>query len=372
MYRTTRTLLMSISIALLVVPIGLCSAQNSRGTKPTAGPSAKNNRAKSTRASTPKPSSSSRVSGSFRNLNTAAGNSKNFSIAPPSKLNNSRVKPQTLNRLSKPPSNLNPIARPGFTNKLPANLRPAISGKLPSSVKPGISRLTPGVASKLPSSIRPAAFGELNRVGTLKGIANYKNVLEKAGKKDIKPIKLEKFDPKLNKLIRSTNFQQHASAAAHARHSAIVRLQLHGGCHWWIDFVIGSHWNLHHHGWWDICVTPGYWSCWTPCHYNVVYCPPAVGYARSAWYFGVDCILIPDLAAYGIQEVKLNSPAERAGLKQGDLIVSINGYAIESETVMRDAIQSSGGRLELGVIRDGNEQPVLVEVALQRVLVTSH
>ena len=157
-----------------------------------------------------------------------------------------------------------------------------------------------------------------------------------------------------------------------AKKAAILNLHLHGGCHWWVDMVIGCHWNMHHCGWWDICYTPGYWHCWTPCHYNVIYCPAVAGYASSAWYFGVDCMLIPDLSAYGIQDVKVNSPAERAGLKPGDLIVSINGQAIENETVMRDAIHRSGGYLELGVISEGSEQAVAVQVELQRVLVSSH
>jgi type II secretory pathway component PulC len=54
-------------------------------------------------------------------------------------------------------------------------------------------------------------------------------------------------------------------------------------------------------------------------------------------------------------------------LQQGDLIVSINGLEIADESVLPNAIQTSGGLLNLGVIRDGAEEPVLVQVALRRI-----
>jgi S1-C subfamily serine protease len=82
-------------------------------------------------------------------------------------------------------------------------------------------------------------------------------------------------------------------------------------------------------------------------------------------------MLIPDLASYGIQEVTVNSPADRAGLQPGDMIVSINGLYINDESVLVNAIQSSGGHLVLGVIRDGTEEPVMIEVLLDRVSVIS-
>ena len=66
-----------------------------------------------------------------------------------------------------------------------------------------------------------------------------------------------------------------------------------------------------------------------------------------------------------------NSPAERAGLQAGDMIVSINGYGIDDESVLRKSIQRSGGQLVLGVIREGTEEPVLVDVLLDRVAVVS-
>ena len=170
-------------------------------------------------------------------------------------------------------------------------------------------------------------------------------------------------------VTRAYNLQVTSPLAIKAKHAAMLNLglQRQRHCHWWIDFVIGSHWHWNQYHWWDICHRPGYWHCWTPYHYRVVYCPRVNGYRKSAWYFGVECILIPDLASYGIQAVTANSPADRAGLQPGDMIVTINGFSVEDESVLRNAIQSSGGHLVLEVIRDGTEEPVIVEVALDRV-----
>ena len=78
-------------------------------------------------------------------------------------------------------------------------------------------------------------------------------------------------------------------------------------------------------------------------------------------------MLIPDLESYGIQAVTARSPADRAGLRVGDMIVSINGMSINDESVLRNSIQRSGGQLILGVVREGTEEPVTIEVLLDRV-----
>ena len=78
-------------------------------------------------------------------------------------------------------------------------------------------------------------------------------------------------------------------------------------------------------------------------------------------------MLIPDLESYGIQAVTASSPADRAGLRVGDMIVSINGMSINDESVLRNSIQRSGGQLILGVVREGTEEPVTIEVLLDRV-----
>jgi len=220
------------------------------------------------------------------------------------------------------------------------------------------------VADKGASSL-PA--GKLNGITKLAGIKKFEGLVGQIGDHKVTPIKLGEFDRKFGDILRGADLKMDLVKKQHAKKFAIQKLSLQPHCHWWIDFVIGCNWHWNHCHWWDYCYTPAYWHCWTPCYYNVVYCPPVNGGVSSSWYFGIDCILIPDMTAYGIQAVKPNSPAAFAGLKQGDLIVSINGNGIADESVLSHAIHTSGGLLELGVIRDGSDQPVLVEVALQRI-----
>ncbi len=137
-------------------------------------------------------------------------------------------------------------------------------------------------------------------------------------------------------------------------------------CHWWFDVICGSHW--HHHGCqWDYWCYPVYWKSWTPCNWHVVYCPSTAAYQSVAYYFGVEGVIIPDTAAFGIHEVKPGSPAERYGLQPGMIIVSVNGQAMTSDAVMVGAIQTSGGRLDLEVLAQGSDQPQRMTVILDLV-----
>ena len=157
-----------------------------------------------------------------------------------------------------------------------------------------------------------------------------------------------------------------------SRRMALRNLTLGSRCHWWLDFVVGHCWDTYHCHWWDYCVTPGYWDCWTPCHFRVIHCPPSPGIVATSWYFGIDCILIPDLSAYGIQKVNAGSPGDLAGLVVGDMIVEINGGSITSEFDLSEAITVSDGHLHLDVIRDGADSPVEIHVDLARLAVQSY
>ncbi|HOD67794.1 MAG TPA: PDZ domain-containing protein [candidate division Zixibacteria bacterium] len=68
--------------------------------------------------------------------------------------------------------------------------------------------------------------------------------------------------------------------------------------------------------------------------------------------------------SYGavINEVVEDSPADQAGLKNGDVIISLNGEKITDSDDLIDVLHeaSPGDRLELVVIRDGKEQSVSV------------
>jgi len=65
-----------------------------------------------------------------------------------------------------------------------------------------------------------------------------------------------------------------------------------------------------------------------------------------------------------IARVDPASPAERAGLKTGDLVVAVNGAAVHSGTQLRNMIGLSriGDQVELTVDRRGAEWKVAVQV----------
>ncbi|MFC3396474.1 serine endoprotease DegP [Brenneria rubrifaciens] len=67
-----------------------------------------------------------------------------------------------------------------------------------------------------------------------------------------------------------------------------------------------------------------------------------------------------------VSQVRPKSAAAEAGIKAGDVIVSLNGKAISSFAALRAQVGSMpvGSKLSLGLLRDG--KPVTVEVTLQQ------
>ncbi len=65
-----------------------------------------------------------------------------------------------------------------------------------------------------------------------------------------------------------------------------------------------------------------------------------------------------------VAEVTEGSPAHRGGLKQGDLIVKLNGKAVADSGDFRNRISLTppGSKIELGIIRNGASQVVAVTV----------
>jgi serine protease Do len=65
-----------------------------------------------------------------------------------------------------------------------------------------------------------------------------------------------------------------------------------------------------------------------------------------------------------VSQVTPNSPASRAGLKNGDVIDKLNGEKIENGSALQVAVSedSPGTTIELGIIRNGNPQTVSVKV----------
>ena len=75
---------------------------------------------------------------------------------------------------------------------------------------------------------------------------------------------------------------------------------------------------------------------------------------------------LPDRDGVLIREVTEDSPAARAGLTGGDLIVTVGGQPAGSIDDLLDAVQAArGGTLELGVVRGAEERTVQVSLAAQ-------
>jgi len=65
-----------------------------------------------------------------------------------------------------------------------------------------------------------------------------------------------------------------------------------------------------------------------------------------------------------INDVIADSPAEKAGLKDGDVIISFNGQKVWDQNDLTDFIDDAdaGSKATIGVIRDGKEMTVKVEL----------
>jgi serine protease Do len=73
-----------------------------------------------------------------------------------------------------------------------------------------------------------------------------------------------------------------------------------------------------------------------------------------------------------VNSVKPNSPADKAGLKQGDVITAINGAPIDDTNQLRNRVADSkpGSEITLTIVRDGREQTakaVLTEFSLEKI-----
>jgi len=63
----------------------------------------------------------------------------------------------------------------------------------------------------------------------------------------------------------------------------------------------------------------------------------------------------------GVGQVRPDSPAAAAGLREGDLIVAVDGMAVDSFEALQDLVAASGGRtLQLGIERAGERLAVPV------------
>jgi len=70
---------------------------------------------------------------------------------------------------------------------------------------------------------------------------------------------------------------------------------------------------------------------------------------------------LPDNDGLLIREVMQDSPAARAGLAQGDLIVAAAGQPVRTPDDLFDALQSAqGGTIELSIVRGTDERAIQV------------
>jgi serine protease Do len=69
---------------------------------------------------------------------------------------------------------------------------------------------------------------------------------------------------------------------------------------------------------------------------------------------------LPEVEGLLIREVTEPSPAARAGLAQGDLIVAVAGQPVRTADDLFDALPAPGGTVELGIVRGVEERTVQV------------
>ena len=71
---------------------------------------------------------------------------------------------------------------------------------------------------------------------------------------------------------------------------------------------------------------------------------------------------LPDADGLLIREVMQDTPAARAGLAQGDLIVTAAGQPVRSPDDLFDALQTAaGGTIELTIVRGTDERVIQVD-----------
>ncbi|HBV66624.1 MAG TPA: hypothetical protein DEF45_26820 [Rhodopirellula sp.] len=266
-----------------------------------------------------------------------------------------------------PGQNLRPKL-PGPVTKLPIDL----SNRIPRKPVPEIGKLLPGAIKGSPHVIESGKLPSITESNR-----KFEDILGRISELKPKPLNIKEITKELPRLSMPTEDNpllkmQRQEMVMGARKTMGLRFGIGAGCHWWADLLCGWHWHRHGCHWTDLCAVPGYWSCWRPCHYRVVWCPTVRGHVRSAWYFGIESFLIPDMHALGVHEVSPYSPAALAGLQPGDMILSVNGYAFDNESVLPEMIQTSSGLLNLEVYREGLEAPMTVQVRLRRLRITSH
>jgi S1-C subfamily serine protease len=66
----------------------------------------------------------------------------------------------------------------------------------------------------------------------------------------------------------------------------------------------------------------------------------------------------------GVEAVEPDSPAALAGIREGDVILSVNGKPLTSEDVLSQELATQ--QLTLEVMREGVDQPTSISLVPQR------
>jgi serine protease Do len=76
---------------------------------------------------------------------------------------------------------------------------------------------------------------------------------------------------------------------------------------------------------------------------------------------------VPDVSGALVNEVEPGTPAEKAGLKQGDVIRTINGQTVDSRSRLQAIVagMNPGTEVTLGILRDGKPMDVKVTLGEQ-------
>jgi serine protease Do len=65
-----------------------------------------------------------------------------------------------------------------------------------------------------------------------------------------------------------------------------------------------------------------------------------------------------------VAQVRPNSPADQAGIQQGDIVLGVNSASVgspnQAASAIRSALQGSGGAVALRILRQG--QPIFVAI----------
>ncbi len=234
-------------------------------------------------------------------------------------------------------------------NRVPST--PATPQIRPNAIRP----IDPPVLSATPAEIEPNSLGQASLpagIGKVDGKLSpgAQTLVQNLAKKD-QILKLKKDflgNPAKIGLGDLPKLQE-------AKQYATKSLLLGPKCAWWVHWYYHCYWH-HSHSW---C-----WHHWHPYHFHVIHY-----HAGYSYYFGAELFAVPGIGL-GVASVNPGSPAERAGLEVGDMIISANGQplqALNSNAVMRHVIRTSGGVLNMEVLRETTDESILMTALLRRV-----